>query len=167
MSKGLGFAALLCALACFPSGAQQIDLGAASSPRTIRRQHVELVSDTINVVAGKPQDVDVLFRVDPGFHINSHRPKDELLIPTALNLEPSPDIKILSQLYPNGSPFKISVGNESELLDVYSGEFRVSLRVTAPRGITKVVGTLHYQACDNAACFPPRDLPVSLAVTAK
>ncbi len=153
--------------ACCNAIGQQIDLGTVSSAHSSRRQHVELISDTITVTAGKPQDVDVIFRVDPGFHINSHRPKDELLIPTNLKLDQQDAVKLAPETYPNGAPFKISVGDESELLDVYTGEFRVSLRLTAPRGTAKLRGTLHYQACDNAACFPPRDLPVVLTLSAK
>ncbi len=119
------------------------------------------------MVAGKPQDIELIFRVDPGFHINSHQPKDELLIPTALKLDEAAGVKILSQQYPIGAAFKVAVGSDREVLDVYTGEFRVGLRLTAPRGATTLSGTLHYQACDNAACFPPRNLPVSLTLTAK
>jgi hypothetical protein len=42
----------------------------------------------------------------------------------------------------------------------------VALRVTAPKpGEGTLNGVLRYQACDNAACFPPRTLPVRVAVT--
>ena len=157
---------LLLTLALGTAPAQQIDLGTGTVARS-KRQHVELVSDTIDARAAKPQDIDVIFRVDPGFHINSHEPKDELLIPTTLKLENLTGVRVLSQQYPKGAPFKVAVGSDSETLDVYTGEFRVSLRMVLPRGTSTLSGTLHYQACDSAACFPPRDLPVTLTLNAK
>jgi hypothetical protein len=30
-----------------------------------------------------------------------------------------------------------------------------------------VNGTLRYQACDNASCYPPKTLPVQILFTAK
>ena len=155
------------ASASFSTTAQQIDLGSGIATTQNKRQHVEVLSDIVAVAAAKPQDVEILFRVDPGFHINSHQPKDELLIPTALTLDGLVGLKLLSQQYPKGAPFKVAVGSETELLDVYTGEFRVGLRVIAPPGTTIIRGVLHYQACDNAACFPPRDLPIILTIKAK
>ena len=56
---------------------------------------------------------------------------------------------------------------DAEMLDVYQGEFRVRLRVVAAKGAQTLAGTLRYQACDHAACFPPRSLPVQVAITGK
>ena len=50
----------------------------------VHRAHVELLSSAAEVKAGEPQMVELRFRVEDGFHINSHTPKDELLIPTAI-----------------------------------------------------------------------------------
>lgn len=155
---------MLAVIACLLplAHAQAISLG---DDRPIaHRQHVELLSDTIDIDAGKPQEIELRFRVDPGFHINSHHPKDELLIATALKLDAG-SIRILDERYPAGAPFLLT--NSTSPLDVYQNEFRIALRVTAPRGASQLTGTLRYQACDNAACFPPRELPVRIALTAK
>lgn len=148
------------------ASAQQIDLGLTTAPRA-KRQHVEFLSEAFDVKAGQPQAIEVRFRIDPGFHINSHQPKDELLIPTALKLADAPGFRVLGDTYPLGMPFKINVGTSSELLDVYQGEFRVQLRLVASKGVSALNGTLRYQACDRAACFPPRDLPVAFTLNAK
>jgi hypothetical protein len=142
--------------------AQQIDLGVK---RPVGREHVELLSDAVEVAAGKPQDVEVRFRVDPGFHINSHTPMDEFLIPTKLTLEGT-GVKVVGEDYPAGSKFRLPIG-EGETLDVYQGEFRVMLRLVVPKGATTLSGSLRYQACDNAACFPPRTLAVKVAVVGR
>ena len=152
-------------LAVFGAGtpAQEISLG---QPRPVAKQHIELLSDAIEVVAGKPQTVELRFRVDPGFHINSHSPKDETLIATELRVDSADGVQAQDTAYPAGVPFRLNVG-AGETLDVYQGEFRVTLRLTARKGASSLIGGLRYQACDNAACFPPRTLPVRVAVTGR
>jgi hypothetical protein len=143
--------------------AQEIRLG---EPRVAGKGHVALLSDSEEVQAGKPQTVELRFRVEPGFHINSHTPKDELLIPTMWKTDVASEVKILSESYPKGEAFRLEVG-AGETLDVYQGEFRVVLQVVAPKGASVLRGVLRYQACDRAACFPPRTLPVMVAVMGK
>lgn len=147
-------------LAAFPLGAQ-IQLGGVPAAH---RGHVELVSDSVQVLAGQPQVVELRFRVDDGFHINSHTPNDELLIPTVLKLDAGGGVKVEDEQYPKGETFRLPLG-DGETLSVYQGEFRVKVRLTAAKGASTLNGVLHYQACDNASCFPPRTLPVMVAVT--
>ena len=154
-----------CVLGSAP--AQQIQFGDGSAVATAKKPHVELLTDAAEVAPGSPQMVELQFRVEPGFHINSHMPKDETLIPTVLKLDEGAGLKVLADEYPAGSAFRLKLGNETETLDVYQGEFRVRLRVIAAKGASTLTGTLRYQACDNAACFPPRSLPVRVAVRAK
>ena len=54
-----------------------------------------------------------------------------------------------------------------EKLDVYTGTFTVKVPVVAAAGEHTVEGSLHYQACDNAACYPPKTLPLQVMFTAK
>jgi len=145
--------------------AAQIQLGGIDRAAEAKKQHVVLLTDSLQLTANKPQDVELRFRVESGFHINSHNPKDELLIPTELKLD-SGTFQITNAQYPPGSHFRLQVG-AGEYLNVYQGEFRVALRLEAPKGDSTLSGTLRYQACDNAACFPARTLPVKIAVTAK
>ena len=41
------------------------------------------------------------------------------------------------------------------------------VKVVAPKGSSTLVGVLKYQACDNAVCYPPKTLPVVVAVTGR
>jgi hypothetical protein len=51
---------------------------------------------------------------------------------------------------------------------VYTGDFTVDVVVrplhSVPKGKYTIRGTLKYQACDNAACYPPKQLPVSFEI---
>ncbi len=141
--------------------AQEVRLGDARAAAA--KGHVVLLSDAVEVEAGRASVVELRFRVEPGFHINSHTPKDELLIPTVLKVEPGA-VKVAAEEYGAGTAFRLGAG---EVLDVYQGEFRVVVRVVAPKGASTLTGALRYQACDNAGCFPPRTLPVVVAVTGR
>lgn len=145
--------------------AAQLNLGGFGRAGEAKKQHVELLTDSLQLTADKPQDIELRFRVEPGFHINSHTPKDELLIPTVLKLDAG-SLRVANEQYPPGSRFHLAVGS-GEDLDVYQGNFHVLLRVEAPRGMSTVTGSLRYQACDNASCFPAKMLPVKIAVSAR
>jgi hypothetical protein len=69
-------------------------------------------------------------------------------------------------VYPAGTSYSFSF-DPSEKLDVYTGEFVVKLPVVASAGMHTIDGSLRYQACDNAACYPPKSLPVQVMVAAK
>ncbi len=150
--------------ACVDAPAQQIQFG--DHVGEARKAHVQLLTQTAEVSAGMSQDVEVRFRVDAGFHINSHTPKDEFLLPTALKFDLPETCKLLDEHYPAGTAFRLQ-GADGDSLDVYQNEFGVRLRLIAKRGSSTLTGVLHYQACDSAACFPPRTLPVQVLITAK
>src|SRR5690242_13411 len=122
---------------------------------------------SFTVPRGKASKVTLQFRVASGFHINSHKPNSELLIPTNLKLDPPTDIVAEKITYPPGKNFTFSF-DPSEKLNVYSGAFAVTamlrpLSTVAPSAYT-VRGQLKYQACDDRACYPPKQLPVEFEI---
>lgn len=116
---------------------------------------------------GHPGTVQLQFRVTRGFHVNSNQPKQEYLKKTELKLDAPTDIVIGRITYPAGEdrsfPFS---GNEK--LSVYSGDFAIAVTVRPLHSVLPakyaVHGFLKYQACDNAACYPPKQLPVVFEV---
>ncbi len=146
---------------------QEIHLGDdVPGASALRRGHVELLSDALQLKAERPAWVELRFRVDPGFHINSHTPHDELLVPTVLDVTGAEQVRTLGQEYPAGVPLRLEVGN-GETLSTYQGEFRVRLQLLAAKGDHLLTGALKYQACDARSCFPPRSLPFKVAVAAR
>jgi hypothetical protein len=119
------------------------------------------------VMRGHSGSVDLQFRVGSGFHINSNTPKSDFLIPTTLRLDPPTDIVVGRITYPPGQDRSFPF-DPTEKLSVYSGDFEVSVAVrplsTVIPGKYAFHGTLRYQACDNAACYPPKTTPVSFEV---
>ena len=111
--------------------------------------------------------VDLNFRVPVGYHVNSNSPKSEFLIPTALKMDLPTDIILGKISYPAGADMTFPFSPD-EKLSVYSGDFTIAVGVHPLRSVVpgKYVmhGVLRYQACDNAACYPPKTLPVSFEV---
>jgi len=119
------------------------------------------------VVPGKPSEVVLRFRVKDGYHINSNKPKSELLIPTTLKLEPPSDLASEGVMYPPGKDLSFPF-DPSEKLNVYSDEFTVRAKLSADKkaspGNFTVHGQLNYQACSDNACFPPKNVPLQFDV---
>lgn len=111
--------------------------------------------------------VNLNFRIPPGYHINSNTPKSEFLIPTALKMDLPTDIILGKIEYPPGEDATFPFSPD-EKLSVYSGDFTIALGVHPLKSVVpgKYVmhGVLRYQACDNAACYPPKTLPLSFEV---
>ena len=111
--------------------------------------------------------VHLNFRVPPGYHINSNAPKSEFLIPTALKMDLPTDIILGKIEYPPGEDKNFPFSPD-EKLSVYSGDFTIAVAVhplhSVVPGKYEMRGVLRYQACDNAACYPPKNLPVNFEV---
>jgi hypothetical protein len=122
---------------------------------------------TTTIERGHPGTVELEFRVASGFHINSNQPKQEYLKKTELELDPPTDIVIGKITYPEGQDQSFPFAPD-EKLSVYTGDFAIDvvvrpLKSLVPTNYT-VHGVLKYQACDHAACYPPKQLPVAFEV---
>jgi Disulphide bond corrector protein DsbC len=121
----------------------------------------------VTAMRTKDTIVDLDFRVAPGFHINSNAPKSEFLIATKLNMDVPTDIALGKIEYPPGQDVSFPFSPD-EALNVYAGDFTVKVTVhplhSVVAGKYVMHGFLRYQACDNAQCFPPKNLPVNFEV---
>lgn len=127
------------------------------------------------IPAGKEFQVAIVAQILQGFHMNSHKPSEDYLIPTTLTPEPPAGIQILDTIYPDGRNEKFSFSPDKPL-NVYTGTVTLRLRVIAksdaPTGPTDFPLTLRYQACNDTTCLPPVKLPITVkfeiaAATAK
>ena len=134
----------------------------------VKSPSVTMISPGITTIAGgKPGEVELQFRIGRGFHINSNTPKSEFLIPTILKLDAPTDIVVGRIAYPPGEEMSFPFSPD-EKLSVYTGNFSLAVTVrplhTVVPGKYMLRGQLRYQACDNAACYPPKQLPVQFEV---
>ncbi|HTR27382.1 MAG TPA: hypothetical protein VMI10_25655 [Terriglobales bacterium] len=121
----------------------------------------------VTATQGGAATVPITFNVAGGYHINSNHPKSDYLIPTALKMEATTDIVIGKTTYPDGQDMSFAFAPD-EKLNVYTGAFKIDILVRPLHSVQPgkyiVRGSLRYQACDNKACYPPKNLPVSFDV---
>jgi len=112
--------------------------------------------------------INVKADIQSGFHINANKISDPDLIPTTIEIDGG-DLKVSKISWPSAQKLKFSF-SETEL-DVYEGSINVGLNLKASKntkpGKYEVKGTFHYQACNDRACFSPKDVPFTVTVTLK
>jgi Disulphide bond corrector protein DsbC len=141
---------------------------ATAEPTSAKSPSVTLAPPpVVSIERGKAGAVTLNFRVSRGFHVNSNTPKSEYLIPTAVKFELPTDIVLGKVAYPEGQDMSFPFAPD-EKLNVYTGDFSIDLLIrplhTVVPGKYALHGKLRYQACDNAQCYPPKQLPVDLEV---
>jgi thioredoxin:protein disulfide reductase len=148
--------------AILAAGAPQ-ESAAMPNPASVVKTHTYVSLET--VPAGKEFQVAVVVDVARGFHMNSHKPSDQYLIPTTLTPQLPAGFKLVDTIYPAGRLEKFSF-SPNKPLDVYTGSVTLRLRLSAqadaPVGATTIPITLRYQACNDSACLPPVKVPVSV-----
>ena len=125
-----------------------------------------LYPEQVTVAAGKTSEVTLHFRIAQGLHINSHKPREEALIPTTFSIPESSGVRLLGASYPEGSEFTLPLDPETKL-SVYTGDFTIEAHIVATAGNHLVEAKLRYQACDKDACMPPKTITVPIDVIGK
>jgi len=125
-----------------------------------------LFPEQVTLPAGKPAAVALHFRVAAGLHINSHNPKDDFLIPTTFSIPDGAGVKLENAAYPAGAMITLAA-DPTTRLSVYTGEFTINTRLVAAAGNHLVQARLHYQACDQEQCMPPKTITVAIDVIGK
>lgn len=139
----------------------------SASRSVLRGAAVEyMFPEQVTVPAGKPTDVTLHFRIAPGLHINSHTPKEEFLIPTTFSIPDGLGVRLAAANYPAGVDFTLP-SDPGNKLSVYTGEFTIQARIVADLGNHLVEAKLHFQACNDTQCMPPKTIPVAIDVIAK
>ncbi len=144
-------------------------LAQADSPNrsVLRGAAVEyMFPEQVTVAAGKAAGVTLHFRIAQGLHINSHTPRDEYLIPTTFSIPDGLGVRLEAADYPPGTDFTLPSDPRSKL-SVYTGEFTIQARIVAEPGNHLVEAKLHFQACNDTACMPPKTIPVAIDVIGK
>jgi len=104
-------------------------------------------------------------RIDRGWHVNSHRPRQDYLIPTTVSLKAGPAIAD-SVTYPEGE--SVALPFSQEAMSVYQGTvwFHLAFEIAreAPGGPTQLVFEVVTQPCDDHRCLAPQTHTLSLPV---
>jgi thiol:disulfide interchange protein DsbD len=136
----------------------QVSFGGAAS--AIPQQELIKISGAVNARAGDDVRGVVTATIESGWHINSNKPLDEFVIPSALVFDGA-TADLVSAEYPAHTvrAFTFSGGQK---LAVYEGTIRIPFTAKLKNGATSIKGKLHYQACNDSVCLPPRDAEVTI-----
>jgi thiol:disulfide interchange protein DsbD len=100
-----------------------------------------------------------------GWHVNSHRPSEDYLIPTSVRLEPASGTKFGEPRYPEGVLRKFAFSENP--LSVYEERFTIEVPVSWEAGpLPDLSGTIEYQACNDRQCNPPASAAFRASATA-
>jgi hypothetical protein len=147
--------------------AQLVSPGAPNRPAIAKNDAVRyLFPEQVGIPAGKSNSLELHFRVARGLHVNSHTPSEEFLIPTDFSIPDDSGVKLLATSYPPGTIISLPFDPKTKL-SVYTGEFIIQARIVAAPGNHLVQAKLHYQACDQNQCMPPKSINVPIDVIGK
>ncbi len=126
-----------------------------------------LKADRTAYDAGSAGRVAAVVTIQPEWHVNSHQPTFDYLIPTVLKLE-LPDGWTQGQIqYPPAEMQRFSFADQP--LAVYDGDVAILADLQVPAGVAKgtypVRGSLHYQACNDSQCLPPVTAEAEIQLT--
>lgn len=141
---------ILCSVALAQGSAKVVKVSPGESVYKVKR--------------GGSVQITVVIEVDEGYHINSNRPSDKNLIPTALKFDRTAGLTTTPVIYPKAkmqkfefSPKPLSVFDEKVVL-------RVTVRAlpSLSPGSQTVRAKLTVQACNNQLCLRPQTVDISV-----
>ena len=103
----------------------------------------------------------------PKMHV--YAPEQKEYIPVKLTVDANDAYKLHAATYPPAEKFFFKPLNETQL--VYSKPFRIVQELSLAAGergrssTLTITGTLRYQACDDAICYLPKNVPLTWTVT--
>jgi thiol:disulfide interchange protein DsbD len=118
------------------------------------------------VYPGTEFKLAVEVNVAEGWHINSHQPYDEYLIPTSLNIQNTPNFKLNKVVYPEAHDLKLAFSESP--LSVWEGTVYKGALVEVDSDITPgtypLIVELEYQACNDISCQAPTSVIDTLLI---
>lgn len=163
--RGRALALLAAAILAGPllslSGDAQVPEGGRAPSRFVS---LRVMADADRLVQGKPFRLALVAEVAPGWHVNSHAPKEDWLIPTDAAVAPAPGLLLGPVEHPAGQERRLAFSEKP--LSLYQGTivFRVSGTVDAAAapGPRVVKATLEFQPCDDQQCQAPASVEAVL-----
>ncbi len=125
-----------------------------------------LLADAGRLVAGTTFRLAVVADVAACWHVNSHTPNEEYLIPTVVSLAPVPGLKFGAPTYPPHAERKLALSEKP--LAVYEGRMLVPVDgvvdASAAPGPRTIVAAIDYQPCNDQQCLPPARVEAKLTI---
>lgn len=119
------------------------------------------------IFCGEDKIITLSFGIKESYHIQANQVKNENLIPTTLYLKANHELTFGDPVFPKGDELKMK--GVEEKLSIFSEIMEIQVPINTnqltKKGAYFVEGQLHYQACDNAKCYFPRNLNFVFKIT--
>ena len=113
--------------------------------------------ETDGIRAGTTGRAALVIRLPEGLHTNSNKPRDPLLIPIVLSVQPPAGVTVTELVYPE--PQDLRQEGSAQPLAVFEREFTIGAQLAVSADLAPgdyvVPASLRYQACDEKVCYPP------------
>jgi thioredoxin:protein disulfide reductase len=123
-------------------------------------------ASTYKIKPGASAQIGVVLDIDNGYHINSNRPTEKYLIPTALKLDQTPGLTAALVRYPKAKLQKFSFSDKP--LSVFEGKIVLKFSARAlpslEPGNLSIKGKLTLQACNDQLCLRPQTVNVEIPI---
>ena len=150
--------------AAFLAAGLALAAAASGQFRPPPKASVEAFTDLTSYAAGTPVRIAAVVTIDDGWHIQSHTPSYEYLIPTELALELPEGWPEAVISYPAHIMWQSQFAEDP--LAAYEHEAVIHVDVEPPPGLAtgavEVPIELLYQACDELVCLPPTTAETTL-----
>jgi thiol:disulfide interchange protein len=115
------------------------------------------ILETDGIRAGTTGRAALVIRLAEGLHTNSNKPRDPLLIPIVLSVQPPAGVTVTEIVYPQ--PQDLRQEGSAQPLAVFEREFTIGAQLAVAGDVAPgdyvVPASLRYQACDEKVCYPP------------
>jgi DsbC/DsbD-like thiol-disulfide interchange protein len=136
-------------------------------------QHLLVRTRQSDAIAAPGHHLLLTADVIPGAGMHVYAPGQQGYIAVDLSIDPSPNLKTASAVFPASKSFVF--GPDKEKVQVFDAPFRITQDVAltltpamrqlaTAKGTLTIAGALQYQACNERVCFPPETLKVSWTV---
>ena len=116
------------------------------------------VVESSDAPAGGPLRAALQIALPDGFHVQSNKPRDPDLVATEITFDLPAGVTVTEIIFP--ATVDVSLAGTSQKLAVFERNFTVGVRfavaATVAPGPVTVPAHLHYQACNDVACFAPK-----------
>lgn len=163
--------ALASSLAVVAALAQPPAIGRRTDParEVTETKHLTVTTSASPLSAAPGGSATLFVDVAPKTRMHVYAPDQKEYIPITLTLEKRDDYRATAPKFPPSE--KLFFEPLQETQRVYSKPFRIVQPITlsrdAPGASVTVAGTVRYQACDDAICYVPQNVPVSWTIAVK
>ena len=149
------------------SAMAQGTIGNPEAKSSVEPVSLEAYSSYSQIAPGKELYVAIKITVGPGWHINSHTPNEDFLIPTDVALAEGAPATISKIVYPDPKNVKFEFSPDVPL-SVYDDhawiKIILSIPANAKHGATTIPIEVTTQACDNKSCVAPATQTLNIPV---